>query len=383
VMWEGAGTPSELRKITAAFTTLGRSGFWREVLGLLALLRRRGLEPDVIICNAALAACSKVGAWSWALHVLRELREMQFSPERIGYNVAINACAKGGQWRQVLRLLEEMRASSIRPGVTAYTSAMSSEGEEPRQAFQRVWRLWDEMQREGLVPDVVVRSTVMGACARGLRWRESLELLQRSRREASRQTTVTCSAAIGACEKGKHWQLALTIVEDMYAHGPAPGHVAYNAAIGSCVGPQQWKQVLGLMRLMESRHYLPDVIVRNAAIRLLAAQWHWRGALDVFVEAQVEGLQGPAEGPVRRAKEQCRGWDELALLRRRGETPELANCIAVLKACETSGLWQRALGVVEDMIQLGPQPDHDAYRVVAQTCGRASQPCRVLAELIW
>jgi len=78
-------------------------------LSLLQDARDLGLEPDTIVCNAALSACERGGQWEEALLLLREMDCVEGSPpDRVSYNTAIAALSRGGQWRMAVELLDEM-----------------------------------------------------------------------------------------------------------------------------------------------------------------------------------------------------------------------------------------------------------------------------------
>jgi pentatricopeptide repeat domain-containing protein 1 len=79
-------------------------------------------------------------------------------------------------WKRVLKLLEEMQSQGLKPDVKAYTIAIHacSKANRPEQAVQ----LLEEMRRHGVEPNVISYSAAISACGKGARPDQAVQLLQ-------------------------------------------------------------------------------------------------------------------------------------------------------------------------------------------------------------
>eukprot|EP00665_Eupelagonemidae_sp_cell47_P009022 gene9022-1114_t len=70
---------------------------------------------DVYVYNAAISACEKGREPGKALELLAEMRGRGMEPNVITYNAAISACEKGKEPGKALELLAEMRGRGMEP----------------------------------------------------------------------------------------------------------------------------------------------------------------------------------------------------------------------------------------------------------------------------
>ena len=92
---------------TAEIADLSRRSQWREAVATFAAMRKRLLEPDAIVCNAALGACGKGGQWARSLGMLEEMRRGSLRLDAFSINSAASACERGLQWEGALRCLAD------------------------------------------------------------------------------------------------------------------------------------------------------------------------------------------------------------------------------------------------------------------------------------
>ena len=86
---------NQVKLYTHAISACGKGRQWQQALGLLAVMRKADLVPNVITCNAAISACEKGEQWQQAFGLLAVMREVDLLPDVITYNAAISVCEKG------------------------------------------------------------------------------------------------------------------------------------------------------------------------------------------------------------------------------------------------------------------------------------------------
>lgn len=69
----------------------------------------KGLEPDVISYNSAIAALGKSGRAEDAVELMREMPGKGVATDAITYASAMSALANSGLWEEALSLLKEVK----------------------------------------------------------------------------------------------------------------------------------------------------------------------------------------------------------------------------------------------------------------------------------
>ena len=95
------------------------------------------------------------------------------------------------------------------------------------RAGELTWLLFDEMQQQGLEPNVITYTTVISA---GLL---TLQLLVELRQQGLQPNVVTFSAVVSAWRKCKMPQRVLQLFEEMQQQGLEPNVITYTAVISA------------------------------------------------------------------------------------------------------------------------------------------------------
>ena len=82
---------------------------WQYVFSLLAKMKNRQLQGNIITYSAAISACGRGQEWQHALRLLTQLWDWHLEANVITYNAGITACEKGSQWHIALKLMEELQ----------------------------------------------------------------------------------------------------------------------------------------------------------------------------------------------------------------------------------------------------------------------------------
>ena len=113
-----------LSQSPAGFNTCGaceKDQQWQQALGLLAVMQKSAILPNVISYNAVVSACEIGHQGPQALSLLAVLQRTAGLPNGISFLAAISAFEKGTQWQQVLGLLAVMQQSAVLPNVISFS----------------------------------------------------------------------------------------------------------------------------------------------------------------------------------------------------------------------------------------------------------------------
>ncbi|CAJ1331371.1 unnamed protein product [Effrenium voratum] len=224
-------------------------------------------------------------------------------------------------------LLKEMRRRQLRPNLVVYSAAINVAGASG--AWQQALAYHAEVETRKLKKDLVLLSSTMTACTKGLSWGKALELYHRE----LHPNTATSNAALSACAAGGHWQGALHILSTMDRD-----EISYVAAISACRASRQWQVALCLLSGARS------VVSFSAAVAVLEAEGRWREALAL-----------------------------LEVMCRTGPAPNLVSYNAAISACGKGQQWQRGLQLLGDLQTLQMEPGIIAWNAATSGCEKGRQ----------
>lgn len=241
---------------SATIGIFAKTGQWEAAIGVLGIMREKGVQPNEFTYNQAITACGNGGAWRWAIYLLKAMPKMGVSPDVISYNAAIGACARGKQSELAVVLLREMtEAGRVAPNALTYSTVMSvvaeTSGTLTRTTaataagaaaapdathWKRVVGLLEEMRGKEITPDATGYGLAVAACAAGGQADMAVKLLRQMRREDQVTPDLkSYNAAMKACNKAGKWELAVVLLgEAKEAEGVSPDSVTYTEVIEAC-----------------------------------------------------------------------------------------------------------------------------------------------------
>ena len=204
---------------------------------------------------------------------------------------------------------------------------------------------------------------VLFACAKAepsSRWEEAISILHSSDITAGAigpggMEQGALSSAIIACAKADRWEESWNLLQ-IYGVPARKGMasslsvVAFNALVAACGRKGRPDVAVHILNTMETQYgVIPDErSYRNAVIACNQAEHERRRHLTLA------SRYGEKENRKKSEPSTLQWWEcSLALLRRMQEAdlkPDIQTFSSCISACEAAGQWQRALGVLQTMI---------------------------------
>jgi len=273
----------------------------------------------------------------------REMRKAkQHAPQQARHNkrtqamVALRHCSNRHQ------IDEHLRAQSPLRSVKEFTAFISAYGRvrDSRSSL----RLFADLDRVSMTPDVICLGAVMAACVRGGQWLKALEIFDGMDERCVSPNVFVYSSAIAACDKGGQPTRALALLDEMPSRGLMPTVVCYNCAISALANAADWQRAVGLLDTMRRRGLTPDRISFNAAISACDKGGRWDKALVLLYRMEMSGIKADA-----------------------------VSFSAAIAACGNAGRWERSLSLLGAMERQGVHPSVYAYNACIAACGQAGQ----------
>ena len=380
----------------AVLKFLGKATNWQQALRVFGGLPHK--DQNVKTFGAAIGACASSGEWELAHLLLRELlHHTHVQGNAIAYSSAIRACKPSGAWQQANVLLGEMATKNVERNLVTYNIALSVMENVPHKAaWHAAFRMLEVLREDTLQgdiftcsslissslrntawhtavllwrlapaavqPDYIFWSSVFNACAFSGAWSSAVFFLgelrkQRPRdRMVSKQWTMLYNLAINAfssCgQEESHWQRALSLLQGL---GEAQGEasiVTYGSIVSVCADCEGWQCALALVQHLDDQELKLDLVTCSSAICACRKQPQkatamLRGLPTRKLEADVISYNA--------AIQSCSAWASaesmLRELQQDAVEPSTRSYPTVLRICEHSAAWHRAVLLLEEHVE--------------------------------
>ncbi|CAE7326117.1 unnamed protein product [Symbiodinium natans] len=328
----GAAGAVEPNMVTynSAMSGFERVAGWPQALDLLRCASLSRQKLDEVSFNTAASVCSSEGGWLRALDLLQCMALRSLPRRRVGLNaglkalrarwergclllrleqpdlVAFNtaiASLTAESWARGLDLVGVLPEARLCASLATYVSALTLLGQG--SAWRRAVEGLDACRLAGQEPTLALRSSLLSALSKVLRWTEALDIFAKVTEVDDR-----CRASILQALPSR-WARALGLLS-----GPPPGNRSLAAAAGAC--QESWALCLELLGWLGARGSQDFAATTSVAIAAADKASQWEPAL---------GLLGRASPRTR---------DEV-------------TCTAVLSAARASGAWPMALALLAAM----------------------------------
>ncbi|CAE7888035.1 unnamed protein product [Symbiodinium necroappetens] len=319
-------------------SALGAASRWQDALDFLAQVQP---SADIVVFNAAIAACGKAGRWSQAQKVLQDAMHLNLTPDIVTWNTMLAAWARCSEWHRSLHLFADMHA-----GVPGTTRSLPD-------------------------PDLITYNSVINACAKGACWKEALAVYtELDEHDSVRADGQSNNSLLHALCRSRRWQHALLALWQLLGRGAAvttPGFSAVISALERCGG--FWRQSLALVSHM-LQSSLADSRSFDAAISACEKGLQWERACQLIVTMRCESCLPGVRGfsAALSACEKCSAWTAslalLATMRNEEVAPNAVSCSAAMASCSKAGRLKESLALLESMEAWQISPDAAAFGAV-------------------
>lgn len=337
------GVQPDLYMYTAAIWAAADSGDAEGALSLMGDMKNNGCAPNVVSYNGVIAAYAKKGMALQACQIYDEIKEIGLASTRTTFiqlalciekrqdveeriimleNIfkkvdmndewksacpivesLINAYGSRGRYHDALNVFNRIEGHTDTRCLRAITSLCTSMTPPPWEDAISIIHSSDIVDDESACRvDQVALGHVMLACSKAGKWEESLQLF---RFYGSYNTPLAAvNSLIACCGRIGRTDMAIEILNEMEAYGVKPNSRTYRNVIIACNQAEH-----------EQRREVATIFHEEKAF-----QW-WECAMSLLRRMKEEGLQ-----------------------------PDIQTYSSVISACEAASKWQRALSVLQSMM---------------------------------
>eukprot|EP00960_Hanusia_phi_P062112 765047-Hanusia_phi.AAC.3 len=191
-----------------------------KALDVLADMRSKGVELNLLIFNSILAVCKKAAATDQteaavnaAFQILRDIKSLQLQPDLVTFNLLLETCSNAIDcgyaecFEDALSTFDMMQEYAIRPNIATYNMLLFSCSRAAQDSgpsiISKCFDILDLMQADGMLPDISVFNAMIDACAKSARGDDGvsvgLQILERMASNNIEPDVITYNSLINVC----------------------------------------------------------------------------------------------------------------------------------------------------------------------------------------
>lgn len=360
----------------------------------LSSARSDGVEPTVFMYSAAIWTAERSGNYSFAKEILEEMKAEDVEPNSISYTGVISTAARAGRLEEAMAVYSEFKKCGGAPSAATYNAlAMALRQSQTPKKLEVLESIFEGMKGADRFVDVggPVIEALINEYGRHGAYSEAERVFDMINGPANGPCLRAILNACATADPEPRWEEAVSILHssDITLNAIGPGHTDQEAlgnAMIACSKADRWQEGLNLLLLYgvrTKRHHCISTAALNSVIAACGRGGRPDAAVSILNEMEKRYGVKPdgrsyrsaviacnqAEHMRRRHQETSstalettneqsepsfQWWEcSLALLRRMKEDglkPDIQTLSSCISACEAAGQWQRALGVLQSMI---------------------------------
>ncbi|CAL1144974.1 unnamed protein product [Cladocopium goreaui] len=342
--------------VTSTLTTLAKANSPGVCVKLLEAVATMRLQRNDFHFGAAIHSCETQGLWHKALALLETMGSLEIRGNVITYTSSLSSASTAGAWSAALQLLQRMGQAGPQPNLLSWSATISScEDTEKAGEWNVAHHLLQQMKITGFRPNAVTFSGCISACTA---WGRALQLLKRMRKGLLRVDDICLNAQLDAIAPSplrrqavRHgggtevkrpfaWPLAFRTLHWMMQTAIRADVISFSCAVASCELKDQvplWWKALGLLETMALTQVKMNILTL-------------RGALNAC----------------EMAGDRSQWRVSIALLK--GVGKDVISHNGVLYCCLQAGQLQKALVLLQTMMEERIVPDMLSYELLVHAC---------------
>jgi len=222
--------------------------------------------------------------------VYQEMSAKHIEMSLITFNTIIDACARSGQMESLPKVLQDMRKHHVDPNIITYSTILK--GQCQAGDIQLAFSTLKDMRREtDLKPDEIMFNSLLDGCARNNLFEEGMQLFEEMQKEGIVPSNFTLSIMVKLLNRSRKVEEAFALVQDLSRkYNFKPNVHVYTNLMQACIGNRQQHRALTVLETMVKERVRPDC--RTYAILIRASLYQSNCEQAIALLRTALGLSG-------------------------------------------------------------------------------------------
>ncbi|XP_028764483.1 pentatricopeptide repeat-containing protein At3g59040-like [Neltuma alba] len=281
-------------------TAYGKLGDFNGAERILCLMNKKGFVPNVISQTALMEAYGRGGRYNNAEAIFRRMQHSGPEPSALSYQIILKTFVEGNKYREAEEVFDSLLNNGNPPlkpdqkmfHMMIYMHKKAGNHEKARRTFalmaeqgierstitynslmsfetnyKEVSKIYDQMQRAGLQPDVVSYALLINAYGKARREDEALAVFEEMLDAGVRPTQKAYNILLDAFSISGMVEQARTVFKSMRRDRYSPDLCSYTTMLSAYVNASDMEGAEKFFRRLKHDGFKPNVVTYGALIK--------------------------------------------------------------------------------------------------------------------
>ncbi|KAH7577082.1 hypothetical protein ACOSP7_002172 [Xanthoceras sorbifolium] len=274
---------------TALMEAYGRAGRYNNAEGIFRRMQSSGPQPSALTYQIILKLFVEGNKFKEAGEVFNTLLDKEKSPlkpDQKMFHMMIYMYKKAGSYEKARKLFSLMAERGIQQSTVTYNSLMSFETN-----YKEASRIYDQMQRAGLRPDVVSYALLINAYGKARREEEALAVFEEMLDAGVRPTHKAYNILLNAFAISGMVEQARTVFKCMRRDRCAPDICSYTTMLSAYVNASDMEGAEKFFRRLKQDGFKPNVVTYGTLIKGYAKVNNLEKMMEIYENMRLSGIK--------------------------------------------------------------------------------------------
>lgn len=274
---------------TALMEAYGRAGRYNNAEGIFRRMQSSGPQPSAVTYQIILKLFVEANKFKEAEEVFNTLLDEEKSPlkpDQKLFHMMIYMYKKAGSYDKARKLFSMMAERGIQQSTVTFNSLMSFETN-----YKEVSKIYDQMQRAGLRPDVVSYALLINAYGKARREEEALAVFEEMLDAGVRPTHKAYNILLDAFAISGMVEQARTVFKCMRRDRCTPDICSYTTMLSAYVNASDMEGAEKFFRRLKQDGFKPNVVTYGTLIKGYAKVNNLEKMMEIYEHMRGSGIK--------------------------------------------------------------------------------------------
>ncbi|KAL5540153.1 hypothetical protein UlMin_044032 [Ulmus minor] len=270
-------------------TAYGKEGDFNRAEKVLSLMNKKGYVPSVISHTALMEAYGKGGRYNNAEAIFRRMQSSGPEPSAVTYQIILKIFVEGCKFKEaeeVFKTLLNDKKSPLKPDQKMFHMMIYMY--KKAGSYEKARKLFALMAERGVPQSTVTYNSLMSF---ETNYKEVSKIYDQMQRAGLKPDVVSYASLISAYGKARREEEALAVFEEMLDAGVRPTQKAYNILLDAFAISGMVEQARTVFKSMRRDRYTPDLCSYTTMLSAYVNASDMEGAQRFFSRIKQDGLK--------------------------------------------------------------------------------------------
>ncbi|PON56419.1 Tetratricopeptide-like helical domain containing protein [Parasponia andersonii] len=270
-------------------TAYGKIGDFNRAERVLSLMNKKGYAPSVISHTALMEAYGKGGRYNNAEAIFRRMKSSGPEPSPLTYQIILKIFGEGCKFKEAEEIFETLlndKRSALKPDQKMFHMMIYMQ--KKAGSYEKARRLFALMVERGVPQSTVTYNSLMSF---ETNYKEVSKIYDQMQRSGLKPDVISYSLLVNAYGKARREEEALAVFEEMLDAGVRPTHKAYNVLLDAFAISGMVEQAQTVFKSMRRDRYTPDLCSYTTMLSAYVNASDMEGAEKFFTRLKQDGLK--------------------------------------------------------------------------------------------